>query len=255
MRASTSTSISLSFCNWSGVSTARMSCETWARCTARLASSEATFAACARMAVSSMVAVWMVSRKARRSVTTCLMSGPTVGWYFRRMVFTSVFWSVVTPSCASFCAKRPLLKLTSLVSACARKAKKPPTVNTMMAPAAINAFVCVFIFVIPFLISTRRDRGREGYGSALEKRRRICHLYICRAGCLRTLQSNGSAELARLAVVLVLETSLGARLVLQAQLPAGGVDVGAFFQAQGTGDAVRLQSVLKHLAAVAVRAL
>src|ERR1035441_421430 len=165
MRASTSISISLTFCNWSGVSTARMSCETWARCTARSDSSEATFAACARMAVSSMVSAWIVSRKARRSVTTCLISGPTVGWYLWRMVFTSAFWSVVTPSCASFRAKRPLLKPTSLVVfACARNAKKPPTVAAATAPAAINAFVCVFIFLYPF----HQYKTRQGWGRLRE---------------------------------------------------------------------------------------
>src|ERR1017187_136840 len=232
MRASTSISISLTFCNWSGVSTARMSCETWARCTARSDSSEATFAACARMAVSSMVAAWMVSRKARRSVTTCLISGPTVGWYLRRMVFTSAFWSAVTPSCFSLRPKRPLLKPTSLVvSACARNAKKPPTVAAATAPAAINAFVCVFIFLYPF------------------------HQYKTRHGQGRLHEGNRIRRIDPLAVVLVFGSGLGARLMLQAQLAAGGVDVGAFFQAQGAGDAVRLQRVLEHLAAVAIGAL
>src|SRR6266404_2346743 len=224
MRESTLTCMSLSFCSWSGVRTARMSCETWARCTARSDSSEATFAACSRMAVSSMVCARTASRNARRSVTTCLISGSTVGWYLRRMVFTSVFWSAVRPSCASFNAKRPLLKPASLVvSACARKAKKPPTVAAATAPAAINAFVCVFILSCTPFTSTRRGRGGEGY--------------------------------MRSTVVLVLPGSLNARLMLQAQLAAGGVDVGAFFQTEGAGDAVRLQRVLEHLAAVAVRAL
>src|ERR1700722_20303534 len=187
MRASTSISISLTFCNCSGVSTARMSCETWARCTARSDSSEATFAACARMAVSSMVSAWMASRKTRRSVTTSLMSGPTVGWYWRRMVFNSAFCSDVTPSCFSLSAKRPLLKPTSLVvSACARKAKKPPTVRTMTAPAAINTLVCVFILLYPFhpyktrarwkrLRKFRRERRRVHFASGSDCDLQFCH--------------------------------------------------------------------------------
>src|SRR5882724_2814878 len=224
MRPSTSICISLSFCSWSGVSTARMSCEMWARCTARSDSSEPTFAACARMAVSSMVSARIASRNARRSVTTSLISGPAVGWYLRRMVFTSAFWAAVTPSCASLRAKRPLLKPTSLVvSACARKAKKPPTVAAATAPAAINALVCVFISSCTPFTNTRRGRGGEGYR--------------------------------RSAMVLVVTGSLNALLVLQSQLAAGGIDVSALFQAKSAGDAVRLQRVLEHLAAVAVGAL
>src|ERR1039458_4063371 len=84
-------------------------------------------------------------------------------------------------------------------------------------------------------------------------------LNLYKTNCSRTPQPCGSVESTRLAVMLICGSDfwigLGARLMLQAQLAAGGVNVGAFFQAQGAGDAVGLQRVLEHLAAVAIGAL